>query len=111
KPPPAALGGLRARAPGIDRRQRQKPPGLIGILAVPRKAAKSRGVEIAAQRHGWRHGKPPRFAPLNHNAPFLGIPRVAFNESQALAAGIRRHASTSARFSRTTSRGALPIMK
>jgi hypothetical protein len=41
---------------------RQKPPNPIGTLAAPRHAAKLRRIDIAAQRHGYRHGKPPWFA-------------------------------------------------
>jgi len=58
----ADLGGLRARAPGVDRCQCKEPAGLARFLAVAREAAETRSVEIGTQRDGNRHDEPPRFA-------------------------------------------------
>src|ERR1019366_3764912 len=52
-------------------------------------AAKARRVEIATQRHGYRHGNPHWSATLNHISPILGIPRPEPYESHSLRVGIR----------------------
>jgi hypothetical protein len=48
--------------PVIDRRQRQQAPDLIGILALPRRNAQARRIEVRPQQD--RHGRTPRFPSL-----------------------------------------------
>jgi len=76
-----------ARAAGVDRRQRQKPPRLIGVLADTRQPAKAGGIEITTQRYRYRHREPPRFASLIQTFADLGIPRVMLDESHSARVG------------------------
>jgi len=69
------------RATSVDRRQRQKPSGLIGILAAPPQAAKISRIKVATQWHRHRHAEPPWFATLSQTFAVLGILRVTPNES------------------------------
>ena len=58
----AHLGRLRPAASVIDHRQRQEPPNLIGILALPGNSVQSRRIIIRPQRDRLPHDEPPLFA-------------------------------------------------
>lgn len=51
--------GLRPAPTLVDRGQREKPPALTGIAALPRQTSQGIRIQILAQIHGLRHGKPP----------------------------------------------------
>src|SRR4029450_12840675 len=65
KPDAADLGRLRARRTVIDRRKRQKPPGLRAIFASPGQTAQLRRFKILPERYRSGHDEPPLFAILN----------------------------------------------
>ena len=67
---------LRPRPAIVDRRERQKPPHLIAIPAVPRQPSQIVTREIASNLDRRRHGKPPPFSMLNQFRALLGIWRV-----------------------------------
>jgi len=87
-PHPAHRRRIGACAAGLDRRQRQKPSSLVGVLAAPRQPAEVAGIEVATQRYGHRHGEPPQFATMSQTFALFGIPRLALNESMSTQASI-----------------------
>ena len=63
----------------VNRRQRQKPPGLRPILRPPRGGPRHPRIKISPKSNG--HGEPPLFATLNQTHADLGIPiRVTLTE-------------------------------
>ena len=88
QPYAAHLGRLGARAPGVDRRQRQKSASLIGILAIARQPPKAGSIEVQTKRNRQRHGEPPWFATVIQTFADSGIPYVTLNESQSARIGI-----------------------
>src|SRR5262245_15369483 len=63
----------RARCTVIDRRKRQKPPGLRTIVGSPGQTAQLRRIKIPAQGYRGRHDEPPWFATLNLTRPHRAI--------------------------------------
>src|SRR5262245_33060843 len=63
----------RARCTVIDRRKRQKPPGLRTIVGSPGQTAQLRRIKIPAQGYRSRHDEPPWFATLNLTRPHRAI--------------------------------------
>jgi hypothetical protein len=69
---PADPGRLGPRRPVVDRRQRQQPARLRGVLRPPRRGTQCRRVEVVPERDG--HGEPPPFAISNQKTAARGIP-------------------------------------
>src|SRR5262245_65215334 len=63
----------RARCTVIDRRKRQKPPGLRTIVGSPGQTAQLRRIKIPAQGYRNLHDEPPWFATLNLTRPHQAI--------------------------------------
>src|SRR5262249_12089433 len=85
KPDAADLGRLGARRTVIDRRKRQKPPGLRTVVGSPGQTAQLRRIKIPAYGNRSRHDEPPWFATLNLTRPHRAIAQ----ESRFQGLGIR----------------------
>ena len=68
---------LGPRDPVIDRRQRQQPTRLAGVLRPPRQPAQANTVVIPAKPKRSRHGNPHLFATVNHIRTNLGSGHVS----------------------------------
>ena len=65
--PPIRAARVRER-PLVDRRQRQKPPGLGAVLGLTREPPKLQTASKSDPERD-RHGEPPSFTKLNHTHP------------------------------------------
>src|ERR1700733_11636382 len=70
--PPADLRRLGPARAVVNRRQRQKPPGLRPILRPPRGSPHHPRIKISPKWNG--HGEPPALATLNQTHADSGIP-------------------------------------
>src|SRR5262249_53274039 len=73
KPVAADLGRLGARRTVIDRRKRQKPPGLRTVVGSPGQTAQLRRIKIPAKGDRSGTDKPPWFATLDLTRPHRAI--------------------------------------
>ena len=69
---PANPGRLRPTGSLINRRQRQKPPRLWSVLALPCPTPHANTIKIGPERDS--HGEPPSFATLNQTLADSEIP-------------------------------------
>jgi hypothetical protein len=69
---PANPGRLRPTGSLINRRQRQKPPRLWSVLALPCPTTHANSIKIGPERDS--HGEPPSFATLNQTLADSEIP-------------------------------------